>query len=48
MPEEVKLIEGLDLSDNDYFHHARNIWLFSFYFAGVRISDVLRMKWSDL
>jgi integrase len=48
MPEEVKLIEELDLSDNDYFHHARNIWLFSFYFAGVRVSDVLRMKWSDL
>ncbi|WP_028524491.1 site-specific integrase [Runella limosa] len=47
-PEEVKIIEELDLSENDYFHHARNIWLFSFYFAGVRISDVLRMKWSDL
>lgn len=47
-PEEVKTIEELDLSENDYFHHARNIWLFSFYFAGVRISDVLRMKWSDL
>ena len=27
--------------------HARNIWLFSFYFAGVRISDVLKIKWSD-
>lgn len=48
IPDEVKLIEELDLSDNVYFHHARNIWLFSFYFAGVRISDVLRMKWSDL
>lgn len=47
-PEEVKVIEDLDLSTNSYWHHARNIWLFSFYFAGVRISDVLRMKWSDL
>lgn len=48
IPDEVKQIEELDLSDNTYIHHARNIWLFSFYFAGVRISDVLRMKWSDL
>jgi integrase/recombinase XerD len=48
IPEEVKILEELDLSDSPYLHHARNIWLFSFYFAGVRISDVLRMKWSDL
>ncbi len=45
--DEVRLIEKLDLSDKEYLNHARNIWLFSFYFAGVRISDVLRMKWSD-
>ncbi len=28
--------------------HARNVWLFSYYFAGIRISDVLQMQWSDL
>ncbi|RYE52485.1 MAG: integrase, partial [Sphingobacteriales bacterium] len=28
-------------------NHARNLWLISFYFAGMRISDVLRLKWSD-
>lgn len=28
-------------------HHARNLWLFSYYFAGMRVSDVLRLKWSD-
>lgn len=27
--------------------HARNLWLFSFYLAGMRISDVLRLRWSD-
>ncbi|MFD2520347.1 phage integrase SAM-like domain-containing protein [Emticicia soli] len=48
IPEEVKTIEALELPTNSYLNHARNIWLFSFYFAGVRISDVLRMKWSDL
>lgn len=47
IPSEVKALEELDLSAEPYMDHARNIWLFSFYFAGVRISDVLRMKWSD-
>ncbi len=45
--EEVKLIEGLELPKDSYIHHARNIWLTSFYFAGMRISDVLRLKWTD-
>lgn len=40
-------IEAVDLSDNPIEHHARNIWLFSFYFAGMRVSDVFRLKWSD-
>jgi site-specific recombinase XerD len=44
---EVKALEELDLSADTYLDHARNIWLFSFYFAGIRISDVLRMKWTD-
>ncbi|WP_347374060.1 site-specific integrase [Aequorivita sp. Q41] len=26
--------------------HALNVWLFSFYFAGMRVSDVLYTKWS--
>lgn len=30
-----------------YLKHAVNVWLVSFYFAGVRISDTLRLKWSD-
>jgi integrase/recombinase XerD len=29
------------------YNHARNIWLISYYFAGMRVSDVLRLKWSD-
>jgi integrase len=47
VPDEVKRLEQIDLSDNDYLNHTRNIWLVSFYFAGMRVSDVLRMKWSD-
>lgn len=45
--EEVNLIEEMKLDENSFLHHARNIWLTSFYFAGVRASDVLRLKWSD-
>lgn len=47
-PDEVKRIEDLELPKDQYINNARNIWLFSFYFAGMRVSDVLRIKWSDL
>ena len=26
---------------------ARDLWLISYYFAGMRISDILRLRWSD-
>lgn len=45
--EEVKAIEDLELRPGSSLNHSRNIWLFSFYFAGMRVSDVLRLKWSD-
>jgi integrase len=45
--DEVKIIETLELPKNSYLNHARNIWLTSFYFAGMRVSDVLRLKWPD-
>jgi integrase/recombinase XerD len=44
---EVATLECLDLSDDKFLHHARNLWLFSFYFAGMRVSDLFRLKWSD-
>ena len=44
--EEVIAIEEIEL-DVPEENHARNVWLFSFYFAGMRISDVLSLKWSD-
>ncbi len=46
--EEVKKIEELNLEMGSWVNHARNIWLISFYFAGMRVSDVLHMRWSDL
>jgi integrase/recombinase XerD len=46
-PEEIKSLETVVLFDTKQ-NHARNLWLFSFYLAGIRISDVLRMRWSDV
>lgn len=43
--EEINSLETVALEGNP--HHARNLWLFSYYFAGMRVSDVLRLKWSD-
>ena len=44
--EEIQKIESLkELTKGQI--HARNIWLFSFYFAGMRIGDVLQIRWND-
>ncbi len=45
--DEVERIENLELEPGTSIWHTRNVWLFSFYFAGIRISDVLNLRWSD-
>ena len=43
---EIRRIESLNnLSPIEL--HTRNVWLYSFNFAGMRVSDILRTKWSD-
>jgi len=45
--EEIKKMEGVkNLSENE--KHSRNVWLFSFYLAGIRVADVLKIRWSDI
>lgn len=46
--EEVKKLEDAVLPKGSALDQARNLWLLSFYFAGMRISDLLRLKWSDI
>lgn len=46
--KEIRDIENMDLEKDSPIWHSRNVFLFSFYLAGVRISDVLQMKWSDI
>ncbi len=45
---EVQLIENYSPKKNSTLWNARNVFLFSFYIAGARISDVLSIKWSDI
>ncbi|SDM48607.1 site-specific integrase [Kriegella aquimaris] len=45
--EEIQNIEELNnLSKQEC--HVRNVWLFSFYLAGMRVSDVLQIRWNDI
>ncbi|MET2983690.1 site-specific integrase [Aureibaculum conchae] len=44
--EIMKLELVIDLSKNEIY--ARNVWLFSFYFAGIRVADVIKIRWSDI
>ncbi|MFK7813378.1 MAG: phage integrase SAM-like domain-containing protein [Maribacter sp.] len=45
--DEIQRIENVELDEGTAIWNTRNVWLFSYYFAGIRISDVLEMKWSD-
>ncbi len=46
--EEVTKIENLAVESHSSMWHTRNVWLVSFYFAGIRISDVVALKWTDI
>ncbi|AYL96695.1 site-specific integrase [Mucilaginibacter celer] len=44
-PADIIALENAELDEKP--NHARNLWLFAFYFGGMRASDVLRLQWSD-
>lgn len=46
--EEIKKIENLKLEEKNTTWHTRNVFLFSFYLAGIRIGDTLSLKWNDI
>jgi site-specific recombinase XerD len=46
--EEIGRIEALELERNTPIWHARNYFLFSFYCAGMRVRDVLQLKWVNV
>jgi len=44
---EIQEIESLKLTKGTSIFHTQKVWLFAFYFAGIRISDAVKLKWSD-
>ncbi|MDD5569637.1 MAG: site-specific integrase [Bacteroidales bacterium] len=46
--DEIMKIENLQLTENTPIWHTRNYWLFSFYTAGVRFSDLCMLKWESI
>ncbi|MFO8066420.1 MAG: site-specific integrase, partial [Bacteroidales bacterium] len=46
--EEIIKIENLELSRGTLISHVRNAFLFSFYNAGIRISDLLMLTWGNI
>jgi integrase/recombinase XerD len=43
--EELERIQDLDLPENLRIHHARTAFLLQFFLAGMRIGDLLQMRW---
>ncbi|MBN8825845.1 MULTISPECIES: site-specific integrase [unclassified Spirosoma] len=46
-PGEIDNIEDLVLEPETSLWDTKNVWLFAFYFAGIRVSDVVELKWLD-
>jgi site-specific recombinase XerD len=42
--EEIERIEALKYPESDILFHIRNVLLFSFYCAGIRIGDMLQLN----
>jgi len=45
---DIEKIEEMVFDEDSPLWHTRNIWLVAFYFAGIRISDILKLRWTDL
>lgn len=46
--DEISKIEKLELNPKSMIFHASNAFLFSFYNAGIRVSDLVMLKWSSI
>ncbi|SOD78995.1 site-specific integrase [Spirosoma fluviale] len=46
--EELQAFIGVDLPEDSLIWHTRNYWLFAYYTAGVRFSDVSCLKWENI
>jgi len=46
--DEIKRIEDLKLKEDDSLFHVRNAFIFSLYNAGIRIGDLMQLRWSNI
>lgn len=46
--EEIEALEALEIPKESINYHIKNIFLFSFYNAGIRIGDLLQLKWVNI
>ncbi len=46
--EEIQKMEELILPENSLIWHSRNMFLFSFYQAGIRASDCIKLRWRNV
>jgi site-specific recombinase XerD len=46
--EEIQKIEELQLPEGTLIWHSRNMFLFSFYQAGMRASDCIKLTWGNV
>lgn len=46
--EELKKLKRVDLDPTQKDYHIRNLFVFAVYAAGIRISDLLMLKWEDI
>ncbi|XMO85851.1 site-specific integrase [Algibacter sp. AS12] len=44
--DEIRILENINGLTKEQ-QYALDVWLISFYFAGIRVSDVLKLKWKD-
>ncbi|MET3980928.1 integrase/recombinase XerD [Mucilaginibacter sp. UYP25] len=47
LDDELDRLEKLELRENTILCHHRNLYIFSAYTAGIRISDLLTMRWKN-
>ncbi len=46
--EEIERIEALKLDGGSLLWHCRNYFLFSFYCAGIRVGDLIQLRWGNI
>lgn len=46
--QEIESIKKLELQKDSRIWHCRNYFLFSYYCAGIRISDLMQLRWNNI